>query len=304
LPRASTPARARSAKAAQSDGRRQSVRAVAIGASLLSTLGKFGGNATLSELAAAAHLPLSKAHRYLRALIDSAFVEQDATGNYRLGSEALALGLAALAGIDLVALATPLIADLSTQVNETIVLSIWANHGATVVHVKEPPRRVTVVTRIGSVLPLLTSATGLVFAAYLPAEEIDAMKVIGVNPIQALVVPRVIAATFVALMLYSVVAVVGLSGSYFFVVFVQHVTPGAFVAGMTLLTGLPQVVVSLVKALLFGLSAGLIACYKGLHVGGGPTAVGNAVNETVVFAFMALFLINILATAFGVKVTP
>ena len=135
-------------------------------------------------------------------------------------------------------------------------------------------------------------------------EEIDAMKVIGVNPIQALVVPRVIAATFVALMLYSVVAVVGLSGSYFFVVFVQHVTPGAFVFGMTLLTGLPQVIVSLAKATLFGLSAGLIACYKGLSVGGGPTAVGNAVNETVVFAFMALFLINILATAFGVKVAP
>jgi phospholipid/cholesterol/gamma-HCH transport system permease protein len=135
-------------------------------------------------------------------------------------------------------------------------------------------------------------------------EEIDAMKVIGVNPIQALVVPRVIAATFVALMLYSVVAIVGLTGSYVFVVYVQHVTPGAFVAGLTLLTGLPQVIVSLVKALLFGLSAGLIACYKGLSVGGGPTGVGNAVNETVVFAFMALFFINILATAMGVKIAP
>jgi DNA-binding IclR family transcriptional regulator len=161
----------------QSDGRRQSVRAVATGAALLSTLGKFTGNATLSELAAAAHLPLAKAHRYLKALIDSAFVAQDpATGNYRLGREALALGLAALAAIDLVALATPLIGDLSALVNETTVLSIWASHGATVVHVKEPPRRVTVVTRIGSVLPLTTSATGLVFAAYLPAEEIEAMK--------------------------------------------------------------------------------------------------------------------------------
>lgn len=177
MSRASGSAPARSAKAAQSDGRRQSVRAVATGASLLSTLGKFGGNATLSQLAAAAHLPPSKAHRYLRALIDSAFVDQDAaTGNYRLGSEALALGLAALAGIDLVALARPLIADLSKLVNETILLSIWANHGATVVHVKEPPRRVTVVTRIGSVLPLLASATGLVFAVYLPAEEIEEIK--------------------------------------------------------------------------------------------------------------------------------
>jgi phospholipid/cholesterol/gamma-HCH transport system permease protein len=135
-------------------------------------------------------------------------------------------------------------------------------------------------------------------------EEIDAMKVIGINPIQALVVPRVIAATFVALLLYSAVAVVGLTGSYFFVVYVQHVTPGAFIFGMTILTGLPQVIVSLVKALLFGLSAGLIACYKGLSVDGGATGVGNAVNETVVFAFMALFLINIVATAFGVKVSP
>jgi phospholipid/cholesterol/gamma-HCH transport system permease protein len=134
-------------------------------------------------------------------------------------------------------------------------------------------------------------------------EEIDAMKVIGVNPVQALVVPRIMAATFVALLLYSVVAVTGLTGSYIFVVFVQHVTPGAFIAGMTLLTGLPQVVISLIKATLFGLSAGLIACYKGLSAGGGPAGVGNAVNETVVFSFMALFFINIVITALGVKVT-
>gem|GEM_PF-339552 len=143
------------------------------------------------------------------------------------------------------------------------------------------------VTQVGPVVTaiVVSGAGATAMCADLGArtirEEIDAMKVIGVDPTQALVVPRVIAATFVALMLYSVVAVVGLSGSYFFVVFVQNVTPGAFVAGMTLSTGLPQVIVSLVKALLFGLSAGLIACYKGLSVGGGPTAVGNAVNETV-----------------------
>jgi phospholipid/cholesterol/gamma-HCH transport system permease protein len=166
------------------------------------------------------------------------------------------------------------------------------------------------VTQVGPVVTaiVVSGAGATAMCADLGArtirEEIDAMKVIGVNPVGALVLPRVVAATFVAVMLYSVVAVVGLAGSYAFVVFVQHVTPGAFVAGMTLLTGLPQVLVSLCKALLFGLSAGLIACYKGLSVGGGPTAVGNAVNETVVFAFMALFLINILATAFGVKVAP
>src|ERR1700678_4469615 len=166
------------------------------------------------------------------------------------------------------------------------------------------------VTQVGPVVTaiVVSGAGSTAMCADLGArtirEEIYAMKVIGVNPIQALVVPRVIAATFVALLLYSAGAVVGLTGSYFFVVYVQHVTPGAFIFGMTLLTGLPQVIISLIKALLFGLSAGLIACYKGLSVGGGPIAGGNAVNETVVFAFLAMFLINILATAFGVKVSP
>ena len=80
-------------------------------------------------------------------------------------------------------------------------------------------------------------------------------------------------------------------------------TPGAFAAGLTLLIGATDVVVALVKAALFGLAAGLIACYKGISVGGGPAGVGNAVNETVVYTFMALFVINVIATAVGVKAT-
>jgi phospholipid/cholesterol/gamma-HCH transport system permease protein len=134
-------------------------------------------------------------------------------------------------------------------------------------------------------------------------EELDALRVMGINPIQALVVPRVLAATVVALLLSASVVVVGITGGFFFSVFIQHVTPGAFVAGLTLLTGPADVVVCLVKATLFGLSAGLIACYKGISVGGGPAGVGNAVNETVVFTFIALFVINVLATAVGVKAT-
>jgi phospholipid/cholesterol/gamma-HCH transport system permease protein len=125
----------------------------------------------------------------------------------------------------------------------------------------------------------------------------------GVNPIQALVVPRVLAGTVVALMLSSLVVLVGLAGAFGFSVFFQHVTPGAFVAGLTLLTGTADVIIGLAKATLFGLAAGLIACYKGISVGGGPAGVGNAVNETVVFTFMALFAINVVATAVAVRVT-
>jgi phospholipid/cholesterol/gamma-HCH transport system permease protein len=106
----------------------------------------------------------------------------------------------------------------------------------------------------------------------------------------------VLAATTVAAALVSLVTVVGLAGSFFFSVFIQHVTPGAFAAGMTILTGLPDVILGVVKGALFGMAAGLIACYKGISVGGGPQGVGNAVNETVIYSFLALFLINIIAT--------
>ena len=95
----------------------------------------------------------------------------------------------------------------------------------------------------------------------------------------------------------------GLAGGFFFSVFFQHVTPGAFVAGMTFITGLSDVLVSMVKATLFGLSAGLVACYQGTTVKGGPAGVGNAVNETVVFSFVLLFLINLVATAIGFEIT-
>ena len=106
-----------------------------------------------------------------------------------------------------------------------------------------------------------------------------------------------------AIALSATVILVGLAGAYFFYVYIQNVSPGAFAAGLTLIIGATDVIIALVKAALFGLSAGMIACYKGISVGGGPAGVGNAVNETVVFTFMALFAINIVATAVAVKVT-
>lgn len=134
-------------------------------------------------------------------------------------------------------------------------------------------------------------------------EELDALRVLGINPVQKLVVPRVVALTLVSFLLSSVVTMVGIAAGYAFSVFFQHITPGPFVAGLTLLVGTPQVITCLAKAALFGLAGSLIACYKGMSAGGGPAAVGNAVNETVVYTFLALFAINVLATAVAVKAT-
>ena len=66
---------------------------------------------------------------------------------------------------------------------------------------------------------------------------------------------------------------------------------------------MPELLLSQVKAAVFGAVAGLIACYRGLSVSGGPKSVGQAVNETVVFAFVALFLVNMLLTSIGLALS-
>ncbi|MGH3634575.1 MAG: MlaE family ABC transporter permease [Mycobacterium sp.] len=164
------------------------------------------------------------------------------------------------------------------------------------------------VTQIGPLVTVLVvaGAGATAMCADLGArtirEELDALSVLGINPLQALVVPRVLASTVVATLLSSLVTMVGLTGGFFFSVFVQHVSSGAFASSLTLLVGVADVMVSVAKAMLFGLAAGLIACYRGVNVRGGPASVGEAVTETVVFAFVALLLINLVVTAVGVKV--
>ncbi len=165
------------------------------------------------------------------------------------------------------------------------------------------------VTQVGPVVTVLvvSAAAATAMCADLGArtvrEELDALRVMGIDPIQALIVPRVLALTVVATLLSSVVILVALVGSFVFSVFVQHITAGAFVGSLTAITHFPDIAIAWAKATIFGLTAGLIACYKGISVGGGPAGVGKAVNETVVFTFVVLFAINIVATAVGVKVT-
>ena len=78
-------------------------------------------------------------------------------------------------------------------------------------------------------------------------EELDALRVMGVNPIQALVVPRVLAATWVSLALAATVILVGLAGAYLFWVYIEHVSPGAVAAGLTLIVGAADVTIALAR---------------------------------------------------------
>lgn len=154
------------------DNGKQKVRSAEVGTDILKALAELSPSTSLSRLAEHVQMPASKVHRYLQALIASGFAEQDAaTNHYGLGREALRVGLAALGSIDVLKIAALPLSQLRDELNESCFVAVWGNQGATVVSIEPAVRAVTVVTQIGSVLPLLTSSTGLVFAAYLPERE-------------------------------------------------------------------------------------------------------------------------------------
>lgn len=148
---------------------------------------------------------------------------------------------------------------------------------------------------------LVAGAGGSAIAADLGArkirEELDAMMVLGIDPIQRLVVPRVLACMLVAVFLNGLVSVVGVLGGYFFNVVLQGGTPGAYLASFTALAQTPDLWQGMAKALVFGLIAAIVATYKGMNADGGPAGVGQAVMESVVITFLLLFIANFVMSA-------
>ena len=135
-------------------------------------------------------------------------------------------------------------------------------------------------------------------------DEIDAMEVLGISPVQRLVVPRVLACALVSMALNGLVSVVGVAGGYYFNVVLQHGTPGAYLASFSALAQLPDLYAGELKALIFGIIAAVVASYKGLNAGGGPKGVGDAVNQSVVITFMLLFVTNYIISAIYFQVVP
>jgi DNA-binding IclR family transcriptional regulator len=156
--------------------RQQKVQAAEVGLGVLKALAELAPSTSLSKLAEHLGMPASKVHRYLQALIASGFAEQDAaTNHYGLGREALQVGLASLGKLDVLKVAAPLLAGLRDELNQTCFLAVWGNKGPTVVYVEPSLGAVTLVTQIGSVLPLLSSSTGLVFDSFLGSAETAAL---------------------------------------------------------------------------------------------------------------------------------
>jgi DNA-binding IclR family transcriptional regulator len=150
------------------DKERAGIQSVEVGFALLDVLAKAPGPLMLRDLAAQADMSAAKAHRYLVSFQRLGLVVQDgATTRYELGPATLRLGLATLARLDGVKLARERLPALGEQTGQTLALAVWGNHGPTLVHWQESPQAVPVNLRLGDVMPMLSSATGRCFAAFL-----------------------------------------------------------------------------------------------------------------------------------------
>lgn len=155
---------------------RAGIQSVEVGFALLQGLARARVPLMLKEVAACADMSAAKAHRYLVSFQRLGLVVQDSrTSRYDLGPAALQLGLAALTRLDPVRLARERMPALLEALQHTAALAVWGNHGPTIVHWEESAQSVTANLRLGDVMPLLSSATGRCFAAYLPSEATQTM---------------------------------------------------------------------------------------------------------------------------------
>ncbi|OGB06436.1 MAG: IclR family transcriptional regulator [Burkholderiales bacterium RIFCSPHIGHO2_12_FULL_61_11] len=152
------------------------VQSLEIGIRILRAIVNGHRSMMLMDIAAATDMPASKVHRYLVSFVRSGLVDRDPmTSRYDLGSFALTLGLVAVDRLDRIKLGLSAISELRDEINETTALAVWSDNGPVIVRSERPRRPITVNVVTGSALDILTSASGRVFAAWLPKSTVDPM---------------------------------------------------------------------------------------------------------------------------------
>lgn len=155
---------------------------------------------------------------------------------------------------------------------------------------------------------LLAGAVGSAIAADLGSrtirDEIDAMKVMGVNPIQRLISPRFLATIVVGFLLTGFVCFVGFLTGYIFNVYFQGGTPGTFTSTFASFAQPADLAVALIKAIVMSAIVAVVASDRGLTTRGGSAGVANSVNSAVVNSVVLLFAVNVLITQIYTLLIP
>ena len=148
---------------------RRGIKSVEVAGRILDHLARAQMPVPLRELATAGGMSPGKVHRYLASLLASGLARQDPdTRRYVLGPLAMRLGLAALNSYQPLRDSIALAQELRNRLDETMVLSVWGTQGPTIVHIAESSQPIIMTMRVGAVLPMLQTASGLAFAAFLP----------------------------------------------------------------------------------------------------------------------------------------
>jgi phospholipid/cholesterol/gamma-HCH transport system permease protein len=141
----------------------------------------------------------------------------------------------------------------------------------------------------------IASGIGAELGSMLVTEQIDAMEVSGANPIQYLVVSRILACTIMVPLLTIIAEAIGLVGGYAGINLTMTVSPILFFNKSLAAIQFGDLLPAFTKTIFFGYAIGFVGCYKGYHAGRGTESVGEAANQAVVSASLWIIVIDAIA---------
>lgn len=152
------------------------IQSIDIGFRVLDCLASASNPIPLRDIAEATGMTSSKVRFYLVSFLKLGVVSQDpSSGHYNLGPAAIKLGLAALEQFDVINASRRQLFELAEKLGFTAFLAVWGNHGPTIVFRVDGRNRTVLEVRVGSVMPLLRSALGRTFLAYLPRSTTEGL---------------------------------------------------------------------------------------------------------------------------------
>jgi phospholipid/cholesterol/gamma-HCH transport system permease protein len=123
-------------------------------------------------------------------------------------------------------------------------------------------------------------------------EQVDALETMAVNPIQYLLVPRVLAGLVMVPLLVMIFDLAGVGGGYFVSVAVKGVSAGTFISRTQQWLDPEDIAEGIIKGAVFGLYVMLVACFKGYGASGGAKGVGQATTEAMVLSALGIFVLD------------
>jgi phospholipid/cholesterol/gamma-HCH transport system permease protein len=163
---------------------------------------------------------------------------------------------------------------------------------------------VTVLKQIGPVLAavMIAGRVGGSVSAELGTmrvtEQLDAMRVMGTDPIAHLVVPRVVTCIIMLPVLTLLSDLMGVMGGYFISVHGYEINATSYWEFSARFVSEFDIATGLIKSIFFGLAIGLIGCYKGFYCKSGAAGVGKAATESFVTSFLAIIVMNFFLAGF------